>query len=96
MNAILTIGYLHILLPSESAAMTAMKSLAKGIRIDSRFMELNGKYQHVYEIEENFELEMEMKIIPSSAKIIDARKSKKQLRLNGPGHTSTAQEEMGI
>jgi len=96
MNAILKIGHFEILLPSEASAIAAMKALAKGIRVDSRFMELKGKYQHVYEIEENFELEMEMKILSPSAQIIDARKGKRQLRLNCNAHTPTAQEEMGI
>jgi hypothetical protein len=96
MNAVLKIGRLEILLPSEAAAIAAMKALSKGILVDSRFTEMNGKYQYVYEVEEDFELGMEMKILSPSAKIIDSRKGKKHLRLNDCGHTPTAEEELGI
>jgi hypothetical protein len=94
MNTILKIGHWEILLPSESLAMAAMKALSKGILIDSRFVESNGEYQYIYEIEEKYELEMEMKILPQSAKIIDGRKNKKQLRLSEK--TPNAKEELGL
>ena len=94
MNTILKIGHWEILLPSESLAMAAMKALSKGILIDSRFVESNGEYQYIYEIEEKYELEMEMKILPQSAKIIDGRKNKKQLRLSEK--TPNAKEEHGL
>jgi hypothetical protein len=86
----------EILLPSEASAIAAMKALAKGIRINSRFVQQDGKYQYIYEVEEDFELEMEIKILPPSAQIVDTRRGKKQLRLNPAHHTPTASEELGI
>lgn len=94
MNAILKIGHWEVLLPSEASAMAAMKALSKGILVDSRFTEINGEYQYIYEIQEKFELQMEMKLLPQSAKIIDGRKNRKQLRLSES--TPNAKEELGL
>ena len=94
MNAILKIGHFEILLPSEASAMAAMKALSRGILVDSRFAEINGEFQYIYEIEDKYELQMEMKLLPQSAKIIDGRKNKKQLRLSEK--TPNAKEELGL
>lgn len=75
MKAILTVGYQDILFPNETVAMQAMKALSKGIVVRDR------SHRGVVEIEDDFQVKLELKITPVDVTIVDNRSDKKQLRL---------------